>query len=255
MLRGSLLVVPVVLLTSTLAASDPTSVTLGDKGLATGAKFSEEEGFAMTMNVEAGGKRATFSISEKRKKRVEVLATKDGVVTKAKVTYDEDTEISKQDGKTEVTPSAIVGKTYTITAGAPLDIQAASGKATATEIAVVRSREQRLMARVLGQTFDKGKSFDVPAADAAMMFGTDPDIEVKKVSLTYVGMDGANARFVMKLLMGSKDPSLVLTIDASGPAVIDPAGNPVSTALEGTVKVDGKLAGKVSISSKRTPTK
>ncbi len=160
----------------------------------------------------------------KRKKRVLVLATRDGVVTKAKVTYDEDIDSAKQGDKTTTTPSSIVGKSYTLTAGATLAVQAASGTPTDAEIAEVRNREQRLMAKVLaGTTFEKGKTVDMPAEAGLLYVNEDPDIEIIKVSLTYTGMDGANAKFDMKLVMGSKDPSDDFTIQSSGRAVIDPA--------------------------------
>jgi hypothetical protein len=261
MLRRSLLVLPIVLFTSSLAAADANSVTLGAKGLATGTKYAADESFVTDMTVDAAGKQIPITLNQARKKRVEVLAVKDGIVTKAKITYDQDSETKVQAGKSMANPSSIVGKTFTLTAGPTLEVQSATGKATDDEIAGIKKRERRFgqpdrMAKALaGKKFDKGKPVELATADVADLFGDNSDLEVKKLALTYTGMDGTNAKFDVKMVMAGTKPESDLAFELAGTMVVDPvSGEPTAMNMNGTVKQTKKtkIDGKVTMSAKRT---
>jgi hypothetical protein len=261
MARRSLLLIPALLFTAHAALADSSSITLGAKAPPAGAKYTEEKATDIDMTVVVAKKTIKMSSTEKQKKKVEVLASKDDVITKAKVTYEVDQRSKKQDGKSDGGASPIEGKTYTLTAGATIDVAGASGKAPDAEASVVREREKRFgktdkMTKLLaGKKFDLGKPVDLTGPDVADAFADDPNLELKKLTLTYRGMDGKNAKFDMQLQIAARKPDSDMKFELSGKALIEPtSGEPIDMKLDGTVKQTTKaqIDGKVTMAAHRT---
>jgi len=258
--RAALLLAPALLLTSP-AGADPGSVTLGAKAPPVGTKYAEEKSSSFEMTVEADGKSIPVQMSEKQKKKVEVLATKGDAITKAKITYEIDQKSQKQGTVQGGGASKIEGKTYTLTAGATVEVAGASGPAPAAEAEVVRDREdhfgkpQKIARALAGRTFQLGKQVTLPGAEIGDAFGEDPKMALQALTLTYRGMEGKHAKFDLRMSMAGKQPGNDLKLEVAGKIVIEPtSGEPMDLAVEGTIKQGGKtkIDGKVKMSAHRT---
>jgi hypothetical protein len=231
-----------VLLVCPLAAAD--TITLGAKPThAVGQKQTITKSVTSDMVVTAKGKQVKISMKQLQRKRVEVLAVGAGLVTKAKVTYDEDSKVDVADGKQKGGPSSLVGKTFTITAGSPLEI---SGGDIA-DADIVRKREKRfgqsdqIRKAIAGKTFIKDKSVDLDITSLDDL----PDSKVEKVTLTYRGMSGKLAKFGMRMVASDSK----VAVDLTGTVLVDPASSDaVEGLLAGTVKgVSMSLKGTLTI--------
>jgi hypothetical protein len=257
----ALLLVPALLLSTATAHADAAKVTLGAKAPPVGAKYTEEKSAVFELTVRVGAKTLPIKVVERQEKTVEVLAIKGEAITKAKIAYVHDLKSKQEGANQEGGVSPIEGKTYTLTAGAPVQVDGAAGAAPDAEAAVVRDREKHFgelgkMTKVLaGLTFPLGKPVEIASAEMGDAFGDDPNLELKKLVFTYRAMNGKNAKFDVELVLGSRKPDVDLKFSMRGTALIDPSsGAPIELALDGTVKQTGKtqIDGTAKLTAHRT---
>ncbi len=194
-----------------------------------------------SLDVDVGGRKVHVDNSLAVTKAVEVTKVADGVPTEAKVTYKSFAE--KSAAKT--TSVALAGKTYTLTAGTPIGVAAATGTAADDEIQLIRKLEPRFgqadkLGKALdGKVFARGKAVTLPSAEVAgAMGGNMGEVKSAEMTMTYRGMEGANAAFDVTLkLEGDKD-ALHISADLAGKALID-----AKTFEVASMEVSGKMAG------------
>jgi hypothetical protein len=197
-----------------------------------------------------------LEIVDTEKKKFEVLAVKDDVVTKAKITYDKRSKVEKSGKKEKAKASAVEGKTYTLTAGDPVTVEPAG------EADDVRKEEKRfgkadkLRLAIAGKEYTKGKSVELKPDDVRDMFGDSGDVEITKFVIEYVGMVGKNAKFTMVAAMKSKKPDQKMAMDLKGTVVVDVASaEPLEMDVTGTMKSDDgqmKIDGSMTMSGRRS---
>ncbi|MBX3159472.1 MAG: hypothetical protein KF773_26105 [Deltaproteobacteria bacterium] len=239
----SLILLSLVLLVPAIAAAD--SVKLGTKAPTAGETWNEEKSSNLAMNITVKGQPPVpMVISETERKKVVVLAVKDAVVTKAKITYEKKTKVQKSGANEKGGASPLEGKTYTISAGTPIGVEPAA------DAEAVRKEEKRfgkpdkLRNAVAGKEYTKGKVVELKPEDGHDVFGGDnPDFEVGKLTLEYLGMDGTNAKFAIAVQMRSKKPDQKMSMDFKGTAIVEvPTSELLQMDLTGTVKQDDASA-------------
>jgi hypothetical protein len=230
------------------------TIKLGTKTPAVGEKWSEEKSSSVNMTITVKGQPPlAMTIEETEKKKTEVLAVKDDIVTKAKMTYETKTKTEKAGGQSKGGKSPIEGKTYTLTAGDPVTVEP-SGEADA-----VRKEEKRfgkpdkMRKAIAGKEYTKGKVVELKPEDGADVFG-DKEFEITKLTLEYTGMDGKNPKFALRVSMKGKGKPL--TMDLKGTVVVDQAtAEPLTMDMTGTVKADDKdmkIDGTLTMKGKRS---
>jgi hypothetical protein len=221
------------------------SVTLTDRPLAVGDKWTEEKKEVSDLIVTANGQKVPVK-SERHEKRVfEVLAVDKNGPTKAKYTFTIDSE-TKTAPKPGGGPTAINGKTYTLTAGSPYTIAGTgAGAVPAAEADLVRKRVKKFgksdqLGKVLsGKTFVKGKQLQLTAAELAEA-APDPELKLTSVGLTYTGMRGDRALFDVVMKGEGSKGKASMTLEFKGKIEVDPKTNtPLDSKMEAAVKATG----------------
>jgi hypothetical protein len=238
------------------------SITLTPAPHAVGDKWTEDSVQEMELTISAQGQQIPMVGGEHEVKSIEVLGVTDGVVTKAKYTYTTMEKSQKLGGKEQAKPSSIAGKTYTLEAGKPLVVTTDAGPAPEAEAKEVADAEKNFgevdkMDKLLqGKTFVKDQAMDLPAAEIAQAMGDDPSMVVKKLTMTYRGMDGDHALFDMAMVMEQTTPGGKLDMDMTGKAMVDPKTNElVEMSLEGKMHMTGQATaeGTMKMQKKRLP--
>jgi hypothetical protein len=237
------------------------SITLGFTPPAVGEKWTEEQTQTMALDIDAGGQKMKMTGNKVEKKTIEVLEVKEDTVTKAKYTFDIITEEQEMAGKKDSKPSAIAGKTYTLTAGTPTDVATDSGPAPAAEAEAVRDSEKKFgksdrMAKMMaGKTFKKGEATELDSKMVMEAMDDDGSMKNASMTLTFTGMDGDNAAFDVKMVMGGSEKGNDINVEMNGKITIDPkTGQPIKMDLTGPFKMSGqfKADGSMTITATRT---
>ena len=219
------------------------SITLGSKSpYSVGQKTKVEKTSSAEMTITANGQKVVVKEKAVERKEVEVLAIGTDALAKAKITYTEDSKVSSQNGK-QKTDKGLTGKTFTVTAGKPLQVTGGSE----ADADLLRKKEKRFgesdrMRQVIaGKTFTKDKPVDIDVSALGDQFG-DPDTKLEKVTLTYRGKAGKLAKFGIRMLAKVTKGPLVISFDLLGTVLVDPAtSDAVEMTLAGNLKGDGAM--------------
>ena len=195
-------VIPLLLLSSS-AYAEP--VKLGHKVEPVGATCMEDKLYAMTATANGHSLERNHHVA----KTIEVLATANGAVSKAKVTY---TAYTGGD--------AVVAKTYVLTFdGGTLFVGRADGKALdASERALVEKDNKRFGKpdvfgeALVGIPFERGKRTTVPSDKLAEWEDFPQPV---KAALTLTDVRGADSLFKLELDAGSEASGQKLAISAT----------------------------------------
>ena len=253
------------------AAAKPAAAAPGDTITfkmtvpAVGTSWSEEKTQEMSLTIDAGGKTMPMTGTKIEKKQVTVLAASADAVTKAKISYDVSEE-EMMAGKSRKAPTPHDDKTYVLDAtGGKLQVTVDGGGApSAEEIAAIEDAEERFgkpdkMSKLIdGMTFEKGKTVELPADQISDLMGTDEEMKVNKMTLTYTGVSGSDPVFDMVLGMGGEKDGMKIEIDVKGTATVDLAtGELLAMTLEGPITMSGKAkaTGTMKMSGTRTRAK
>lgn len=239
-----------VVLSASAAAAEPESITLGNKLPKVGSKIAVNKSSTVDVKVTANGKTVPVVTTTAESKTIVILALAGDAVSKASVTYTVDEKREKMGDKTKDESSPLVGKTFTLTAtGTSFTVATPKGPASEPELSLVNKREKRfgqpdrIQKALSGRKFVKGKSVDLDAKDFPGSFVDDPDVELTKMTMTYRGKAGANAKFDMRMVITSKKKGANTKFDLSGSVVIESVtGALVELSIAGTVK-DAKVDG------------
>ena len=231
-----------------LAQPKADSVTLTDRPAKVGDRWTEEKTETGDMVVTANGQKLAMKSERVEKRSIEVLAVGPAGPTRARYTFITDSETKRSPKKSDGGPTAINGKSYTLTAGEPTGVAGEKGPAPEAEAALVRKRVKRFgkadqLGKVLaGKTFLKGKPFEVPAAQLADVT-PDPDLQVVAMALTYTGMKGDLALFDVTMKVEGEKGGSKMKLDFKGKVELDPKTNtPIDTRLEATLTSTGASA-------------
>lgn len=192
----------------------------------------------------------------------QVLAATDGVMTKARFTYLERTELATQAGEEQAAPQPLLGKSYVVArtpaglvfstdAGAPVTPE----EAAALDEEHDRFGKENAFARLLAsRPWLLGEAYAATPADLVQFNEDNAEHErptAEAITLTLQSVDGARAIFALSLTMKvvgkarfTMTPSGTLTIDRSrtAPLSVELAG-PLSGTAMGS-PISGQLAGK-----------
>lgn len=236
------------------------SVTLTDRPAKVGDKWTEEKTETGDLVATANGQKVAVKTERIEKRSVEVLAVGKTGMTKAKYTFITDSETKQSAKKSGGGPTAINGKSYTLTAGEPTGVAGDRGPAPDAEAELVRKRVKRFgkpdsLGKVIaGKTFLKGKPFALPAAQLADV-APEPDLQVVSVVLTYTGMKGDLALFDLAMKAEGDRNGMKMKLDFKGKVEVDPKTNTaMDSKLEGTVTSTGTaiVEGTMKMTSHRT---
>jgi len=246
--------IPVVLALAGGVAIADDSVTLHYTGPKAGDKWTDDKGTSGTFDVTAGGNKMKISNESSEKLTIEVTKVKDGAVAEEKVSYTSFTEKQSMGGKDNSKTSPVVGKSYTVAAGSPITVTAASGKAGDDEVDVVRKDQKKVgkpdkMGKLLdGKSFTKDKKVDLPKAELAEALG-DSDMKAASMTMTYRGTTGGMASFDVTLDMEGDANGMHMTANLAGTLKVDPKNVQygildVKGAIKGTGKatLDGTMS-------------
>jgi hypothetical protein len=236
------------------------SVTLAERPAKVGDKWTEDQTEISDLVVTMNGQKIPVKSERIEKRSIEVLAVGKAGPTKAKYTFTTDRETTQLPKKSTGGPTAIHGKSYTLTAGEPTGVAGDQGPAPDAEAVLVRKRVKRFgktdqLGKVLaGKTFLKGKPFELPAAELADV-APDPDIRVVSMVLTYTGMKGGLALFDLAMKAEGERDGSKMKLDFKGKVEVDPKTNtPMDTRMGATVKSTGAqiVEGTMKMTSHRT---
>lgn len=236
------------------------SITLTDRPVKVGDKWTEEKTETGDLIVTVNGQKIAMKSERVEKRSIEIIAVGKTGPVKAKYTFTTDTETKQSPKKNEGGPTAIHGKSYTLTAGEPTEVAGAQGPAPEAEAVLVRKRVKRFgkndqLGKVLaGKSFTKGKPFELPAAQLADV-APDPDLQVVSLVLTYTGKKGDLALFDLAMKAEGDRNGIKMKLDFKGTVEVDPKTNtPIDTKLEATVKSTGAATvdGTMKMTSHRT---
>jgi hypothetical protein len=225
------------------------AITLRVAAPRVGQKWTDEKSQSFHVVITGNGKQTPMTGERVGTRKVEVLEVTAGAITKANYTYVKYSDVQKLGGKAKGGGSPIDGKSYTLTAGTPIDVSVGGKPAAEAEAAAVRELEKRFgkpdrLGKVLdGKTFTRGKVTDLPAADIADAMGDDPDLKLTKLALTYRGKVGKQAMFDIALVIEGDKKAGHTKMDLAGKAAVDPkTGELVDLDLVGTMKIIGTVA-------------
>ncbi|MBA2541756.1 MAG: hypothetical protein H0V17_19085 [Deltaproteobacteria bacterium] len=241
-----LVIATIVGIASSPAAAQPKtdSVTLTERQHQVGDKWTEEKKEVSDLILTANGKKMPLKSERHEKRTVEVLAVDKTGPSRAKYTFTTDTEtkIAPAPGGG---PTAIQGKTYTLSFGDPYTIAGSQGAVPAAEEDLVRKRVKRFgkadhLGKLLaGKTFVKGKLVKLSVAELTEA-APDPDLKLVAMTLVYTGMRADRALFDVTMKGEGSKGSSTMTLDFKGKIEVDPKTNtPLDARMEAVVKQTG----------------
>jgi hypothetical protein len=223
------------------------SVTLHFTAPKAGDKWTDDKSSSSSFDVNVNGTKAKVTEDASEKETVEVTKVKDGAVTEEKVSYSAFAQKQSMGGKDKPAAVDLTGKSYTVTAGTPNSVTAASGKASDAEIDLVRKSQRRVgkpdkMAKLFdGKSFTKDKKVELPAAELAEAMGDDSGMKAASMTMTYRGTSGGYANFDVTLDLEGDANGMHLVAKLAGTAKIDPKSSQLGILdVKGSVKGTGK---------------
>ncbi|MCA9677383.1 MAG: hypothetical protein KC464_20330, partial [Myxococcales bacterium] len=227
--------------------ADDKQITMGGQPPAIGSTWEETKVQHMELNIDANGQKVAMTMDGVENKKTEALEVTNDILTKAKITYIKNDNTQTMGGKSRSKPTSVVGKTYTITAGSPLGVATDAGPAPDAEAAEVRDLEkhfgepERMAKLLLGKTFPINQKVDLPADE--IKGAMSDELTVKKLSLTYLGLDGTDATLDMDMEAEVNQGGNVITMGLAGKVRLDTKTSElVEMKLEGPVKMTGQAS-------------
>ena len=213
--------------------------------LAAGTVVDVTSDMKLDMTIKTSQGDFPMSMTKQAPYSLEIVATDDLGVTKARVTYGKVSETQPM-GKATAGPTS--EKTYVLDYGASglkvtredgAEVSADELEAVQKEHAELRSGA-KLRKLMIGRTFKQGKTVKLKAADFEAAFGDVDDMDVTAFLLRLDGVDGDVATFHYEVTMGKTEDKNTMTIAAAGDLTLDTA-----RIIPLTMTFDGPVTGKM----------
>lgn len=204
-----------------------TGVKFTKKQPTVGAKRTEEMKSEMAMKVTMAGKVNEMQMEETSKKDEEILEVANDAITKLKVTYAEDSKSMAEGGKpAKATPSAIAGKSYTVsTKDGKLTVQNDKGKfATKPEVTLIEKQYKTSLGKpdpMLAAMPDRAlkEGDEVPELSTALakaIKDKDDKTNIEGAKVTFKKKDGDNGIFDVAMTVKSGDGPFKISVPLTG---------------------------------------